>query len=63
MKSTKRKKTAVIKPLLKKLIDQHRTNSKVSKQNPKVGSKPLKPAELDQDSGGGDNRDQTLPQA
>jgi hypothetical protein len=56
------KKAPVTKPLLKKLIDQHGTNSKVPKQNPKVGSKPLKPAELDQDSGGRYNRDQTFPQ-
>ncbi|MGI8959411.1 MAG: hypothetical protein ACR2IV_06585 [Bryobacteraceae bacterium] len=48
---------------MKKLIDQHRANSKVPKQNPNVGSQPLKPAELEQDSGGGYNSNNTFLQS
>jgi hypothetical protein len=56
------KKAPVTKPLLKKLVDQHKANSKNPKQNPTVGSNRLKSAELDQDSGGGYNSDHTFPQ-
>jgi hypothetical protein len=59
MKSTTPKKVSVIKPLLKKLMNQHGANSKVPKQNSKAASAPLKPAGLAQDSGAGHNSDNT----
>jgi hypothetical protein len=62
MKSIAHKKASVAKSLLKKITDQHKGNSKNPKKSPTVGSNPLKPAELDQDSGGGYNSDHTFPQ-
>jgi hypothetical protein len=58
MKSTT-PKVSVIKPPLKKLINQHGANSKAPKQNSKAGSAPLKPAGLAQDLGAGYNSDNT----
>jgi hypothetical protein len=63
MKSTTPKKVSVIKPLLKKLMNQHGANSKVPKQNSKAASAPLKPAELAQDSGAGYSSDNTFLQS
>jgi len=63
MKSKRREKAPVTKPLLKKLTDQHKANIKNQKQNPKAGSDPLNPANLNQDSGGGYNPDGTFPQS
>jgi hypothetical protein len=62
MKSKRREKAPVTKPLLKQLTDQHRTNSKDPKQNPTIEVDPLEPAELDQDPGAGYNPDHTFPQ-
>jgi hypothetical protein len=63
MKTKRRGKAPVTKPLIKKLTDQHKANSKNPKQNPTVAPDPLQPAELDQNSGGSYNRDDTFPQA
>jgi hypothetical protein len=69
MKTKRRGKAPVTKPLLKKLTDQHKANLKKQttfknpKQNSTVVSDPLQPAELDQNSGGAYNPDDTFPQA
>ncbi|MGH9622765.1 MAG: hypothetical protein ACRD6B_03480 [Bryobacteraceae bacterium] len=55
-----KQKESVAKPLLKSLVDRKKTNSKIEK--PSIGSKPLKPAALYQDAGGGYNPDFTFPQ-
>jgi len=62
MKTKRREKAPVTKPLLKKLTDQHKNNFKNPKQNPTITSDPLQPAECDQNSGGGYNPDNTYPQ-
>jgi hypothetical protein len=66
MKSKARDKAPVTKPLLKQLADRFRANTKDLKkeleEKPEVGSNPLQPAELDQDSGAGYNPDHTFPQ-
>jgi hypothetical protein len=69
MKTKRREKAPVTKPLLKKLSDQHKaslkkqTTFKTSKQNPTVASDPLRSAELDQNPGRAYNSDDTFPQA
>jgi hypothetical protein len=69
MKTKRREKAPVTKPLLKKLTDQHKANLKKQttlknpKQNPTVASDRLQSAELDQNSGGAYNPDDTFPQA
>lgn len=62
MKSNEPKKPSVTKAMLSKLAAQFKLNSKNPKQNPTVEPDPLKPAELDQDSGAGYNPDHTFPQ-
>lgn len=54
------RKTSSAKPLLKGLLDRKKADSKIPK--PSVGSKPLTPPALYQDSGGGYNADFTFPQ-
>jgi hypothetical protein len=54
------KKESVTKPLLQDLIDRQKTDAKI--ENPSVGTKPLPPPDLYQDSGGGYNPDFTFPQ-
>jgi hypothetical protein len=63
MKSTRREKTAVTKPLLKKLTTEHKASLNNAKQNPTIGADPLQSAELDQDPGAGYNPDHTVPQS
>ena len=60
MNSSNRQKGSITKPLLKELVDREKADSKIT--NPSVESKPLDPADLYQDSGGGYNRDFTFPQ-
>lgn len=63
MKQNERSKNPITQPLLKDLVEFHKANSKALSPAPSVGSQVLRPAELDQDSGGGYNADGTLPQA
>jgi len=67
MKSKASDKAPLTKPLLKQLADRFKAKAKDLKndlnQPSAVGSEPLKPAELDQDAGGGYNPDHTFPQA
>ncbi|MBV9611832.1 MAG: hypothetical protein JO091_05140 [Acidobacteriaceae bacterium] len=60
MKSTDGRNSPVTKPLLKQLVYREKADSK--KEDPSVGSKPVPPPNLYQDSGGGYNRDFTFPQ-
>ena len=60
MKSNDRREASVTKPLLKELAEREKADSKIV--NPTVGSKPLPPPDLYQDSGGGYNLDFTFPQ-
>jgi K+-transporting ATPase c subunit len=60
MKADKRDKESVTKPLLEDLVKRQKTDSKI--ENPTVGSTPLPPPDLYQDSGGGYNPDFTFPQ-
>lgn len=62
MKSKDRKNGSVTEPLLKDLKDREKADSKVSNPDPSVGSKPLPPPDLYQDSGGGYNQDFAFPQ-
>jgi K+-transporting ATPase c subunit len=55
-----KQKGSVTKPLLKDLVDRQKADSKI--ENPSVGSKPLPPPDLYQDSGSGYNPDFTFPQ-
>ncbi len=63
MKLRQPKKLSVLTSMLKKVTEQQTLNSKDPKQNPTVESKPLEPAELDQDPGAGYNPDHTFPQS
>jgi hypothetical protein len=62
MKSNDRQNGSVTEPLLKDLMDRGKANSKFNNPDPSVGSKPLPPPDLYQDSGGGYNQDFTIPQ-
>jgi hypothetical protein len=62
MKSSNRSKGSLTEPLLKDLVDPAKANSKVLKNEPSVGAKPLDPPDLYQDAGGGYNPDFTDPQ-
>jgi hypothetical protein len=62
MKSNDRKSDSITKPLLQDLKDREKADSKISNSDPSVGSKPLPPPDLYQDSGGGYNSDFTFPQ-
>jgi hypothetical protein len=62
MKSKDRNSGSLTEPLLKDLKDREKANSKPSNPDPSVGSKPLPPPDLYQDSGGGYNQDLTFPQ-
>jgi hypothetical protein len=62
MKSNKRPKASVTKPLLKELVDRQKADQKKQQQNPSVGSKPLNPPALYEDAGNGYNPDFTFPQ-
>jgi hypothetical protein len=53
---------SITAPLLKELMDREKANSKINNADPSVGSKPLPPPDLYQDSGGGYNEDFTFPQ-
>jgi hypothetical protein len=56
-----RKKQSVSREVLKPLKKRARENDK-PKEEPSIGAKPDPSAELDQDQGGGYNRDRTFPQ-
>ena len=60
MNSKNRLNGSITQPLLKDLIEREKANAKVVA--PKVESKPLEPASLYQDAGGGYNPDFTFPQ-
>ena len=62
MQSKDRKKESITAPLLKDLVDREKADSKFKDPDPSVGSKPLPPPDLYQDSGGGYNTDFTFPQ-
>ena len=62
MNSKNRAEGSVTKSLLKDLADPSKATSKPTKQEPAVGTKPLDPPDLYQDSGGGYNPDFTSPQ-
>jgi hypothetical protein len=62
MKSNDRQNGSITEPLLKDLMDRDKANSKFNHPDPSVGSKPLPPPDLYQDSGGGYNEDFTFPQ-
>lgn len=62
MKSSKRLKASVTKPLLKELVDRQKADLKKQTQNPSIGSKPLDPPALYEDSGDRYNADFTFPQ-
>jgi hypothetical protein len=62
MKSNDRKSDSITKPLLQDLKDREKADSKINNPDPSVGSKPLPPPDLYQDSGGGYNPDFTFPQ-
>jgi hypothetical protein len=62
MKSNERKNAPVTAPILKDLAQREKANSKIIIPDPSVGSKPLDPPDLYQDSGGGYNPDLSFPQ-
>jgi hypothetical protein len=62
MKSNERNKASITAPLLKDLAEREKANSKSITPDPSVGSKPLDPPDLYQDSGGGYNPDLSFPQ-
>lgn len=62
MKSSKRPKASVTKPLLKELVNRHKADLKKQTQNPSIGSKPTDPPALYDDAGSGYNSDLTFPQ-
>jgi len=62
MKTNKRPKQSVTKPLLKELVDRQKANLKVQTQNPSIGSKPCNRPALFEDPGMGYNPDFTFPQ-
>lgn len=62
MKSNDPQKGSITEPLLKDLMDRDKANSKINNPDPSVGSKPLPPPDLYQDSGAGYNEDLTFPQ-
>lgn len=62
MNSNGRRKGSVTKPLLKDLVDRDKANSQLNKQDPTVGSAPIDPPALYEDSGEAYNADLTFPQ-
>lgn len=62
MKSDERQSASISAPLLEDLVEAEKANSKIFNSSPSVGSKPLPPPALYQDSGGGYNEDFTFPQ-
>ncbi|HEX4164564.1 MAG TPA: hypothetical protein VHZ55_03750 [Bryobacteraceae bacterium] len=56
------KESSVTKPLLKGLLDLQKAEAEKTLQSVSIGSKPLSPPDLYQDSGGGYNPDFTFPQ-
>lgn len=62
MKSSKRPKASVTKPLLKELVDRQKADLKTQLESPSIGSTPLQPPALYEDAGEGYNADFTFPQ-
>ena len=63
MKAKNQPGASVTKPLLKDLMDRQKAEAKIRlQQQASIGNSPLKPAELDQDAGGGYNADFVDPQ-
>jgi hypothetical protein len=62
MKRNDSRQGAITQPLLKDLMDRQKAESKENLQKVVVGSEPLQPSDLYQDSGSGYNRDFTFPQ-
>jgi hypothetical protein len=63
MKKTNRsKKSSVTTPLLKDILQQDRSNSDAAREQVSIGSKPLDPPALYEDSGDAYNPNFTYPQ-
>lgn len=62
MKANNSKKESITAPLLKDAVKQDKANAKAIRDNVSVGSKPLDPPALYEDSGEGYDTDFTFPQ-
>jgi len=62
MKTKHSKRESVTAPLLKDVVKQGKENAPVNREETSVGSKPLNPPALYEDSGEGYNPDFTFPQ-
>ena len=62
MKSKDSSKQSVTAPLLKDVIESDKANQMANRETVSIGSKPLNPPALYEDSGEGYNADFTLPQ-